>query len=184
MIITDILSFIISDFNDTFIKAIVQNGIIFKSQYALESLASKDPGYAFNLAHGNDNKVTGIIWMTSYMRDKFERFGNFISIDIMHSSVCNAKEFCYISPIITNEVGKINVVCEGFVISEIHDAYTFVLDSLFKICPLRNKNQVYAIFSDEFMTKPILDSIDMYDTFIFYYYFHLKMNLEKLIVED
>ena len=56
----------------------------------------------------------------------------------MHSSVCNANEFCYISPIITNEVGKINVVCEGFVISETHDACTLVLDSLFHMCPPRD----------------------------------------------
>ena len=31
----------------------------------------------------------------------------------MHSSVCNAKDFYYIAPVIKNEIGKINVVCEG-----------------------------------------------------------------------
>ena len=30
-----------------------------------------------------------------------------------------------------NEVGKINIVCEGFVKSEIHDAYCFILNSIF-----------------------------------------------------
>ena len=44
------------------------------------------------------------------------------------------------------------------------------------------KNQVYAIFSDEFMTKPILDSIGMNDTFIFYDHFHLKNNLDKALL--
>ena len=62
------------------------------------------------------------------------------------------------------------------------DAYIFVLDLLFKIYPLREKNQVYAIFSDEFMTKPILDSIGMNDTYILYDHFHLKMNLEKALL--
>ena len=52
--------------------------------------------------------------MTSYIRDNFERFDDYISIDVMHSSICNAKRVCYISPLIKNEVGKINVVCEGF----------------------------------------------------------------------
>ena len=47
----------------------------------------------------------------------------------MHSSICNAKEFCYIAPDIKNEIGKINIVCEGFVISETRDTYSFVLDS-------------------------------------------------------
>ena len=61
-----------SDFCDTINKSMNQNDIIFKSQYILESLASKDPVFVFNLAHDNDNKVTGIVWMTSYMRDNFE----------------------------------------------------------------------------------------------------------------
>ena len=103
----------------------------------LESLAKKDPGFTFNLAYDSNNKVTGIVWMTSYMCDNFERFGDYISIDVMHSSICNAKVFCYITPVIKNEVGKINVVCEEFFISETHDAYTFVLDSLFKMCTHR-----------------------------------------------
>ena len=64
--------------------------------------------------------------MTSYMRDNFERFGNYISIDVIHSSICNAKDFCYITSVIKNEIGKIYVVCDSF-FSESHDAYTFVL---------------------------------------------------------
>ena len=32
------------------------------------------------------------------------------------------------------------------------------------------------------MTKPILDSIGMNDTLIFYDHFHLKMNLEKALL--
>ena len=78
MIITDILSFAITEFSDTFIKPMNQDDISFKSQFILESLAKKDTGFTFNLAHNSDNKVTGIVWMTSYMRDTFVRFGNYI----------------------------------------------------------------------------------------------------------
>ena len=63
----------------------------------------KDPGFTLNLAHDSNNKVL----MTSYIRDNFERFGNYISIYVMHSSIENAKEFCYISPVIKDEIGKI-----------------------------------------------------------------------------
>ena len=45
------------------------------------------------------------------------------------------------------------------------------------------KKNVYAIFSDEFMTNSILDSIGMSDTFIFYDHYHLKMNLEKSLLK-
>ena len=44
------------------------------------------------------------------MCDNFERFGNYLPIDIMYSSICNAKEFCYIVPVIKNEIEKIDVV--------------------------------------------------------------------------
>ena len=69
--------------------------------------------------------------MTSYMRDNVERFGKYLSIDMMRSSICNAKEFCYIVPVVSNKIGKINVLCEESVITETHDVYTFILESLF-----------------------------------------------------
>ena len=100
MIITDILSFAISDFTNNFIKSMNQDAITFKSQFVLESLAKKDSGFTFNLAHDSNNKVTDIVWMTSYMRDNFERFGNYISVDAMHSSIYNAKVFFYIASVI------------------------------------------------------------------------------------
>ena len=89
--------------------------------------------------------------MTSYMKDNFETFGYYFSIDVMRSSVCNAKKICYIAPVIRDEIGKINVVCEGFVISENHDVYTFILEELFKISTSRTKGNIYSIFSDEFL---------------------------------
>ena len=84
-----------------------QDEISFKSQFILESLAKKDPGFTFNLTHDSDKKVTGIVSMTSYMRDSFERFGDYISIDVMHSFICNAKSFCYIAPVIKTKMGKL-----------------------------------------------------------------------------
>ena len=41
---------------------------------------------------------------------------------------------------------------------------------------------VHAVFSDEFITQSILDSIDMKDTHIFYDHYHLKFNLEKSLL--
>ena len=57
-----------------------QDEIVFKRQYILESLASVDPGFKFYLAHDNDNNITGIFWKTSYMRDNFKIFDNYIYI--------------------------------------------------------------------------------------------------------
>ena len=90
IIILDILPFSITQFSQIFIESMNKEEITFKSQYILQSLAKIDPGCTYNIAHGSDKNVTGIEWMTSYMRDNFEKFGNNISIDVMKSQVYNA----------------------------------------------------------------------------------------------
>ena len=47
------------------------------------------------------------------------------------------------------------------------------------MCIGRKTNEVYAIFSDEFMTKSFLESIEMKDTKLFDDRFHLKLNMEN-----
>ena len=93
IIIIDILPFAITEFSQIFIESMNKEEITFKSQYILQSLAKIDPGFTYNIAHGSDKNVTGIEWMTSYMRDNFEKFGNNISIDVMKSQVYNANFF-------------------------------------------------------------------------------------------
>ena len=106
IIIIDILPFAITEFSRIFIESMNKEEITFKSQYILQSLAKIDPGFTYTITHYSDKNVTGIVWMTSYMHDNFEKFGNDISIDVIKSQVCNAKKFCYIAPIVLNEVGK------------------------------------------------------------------------------
>ena len=80
------------------------------------------------------------------MRDTFERFGIYLYIDVMRSYVCNTKCFCYVAPVVKNEIGKINFVCEGFVLSETHYAYTFIFESLFQIFTSRTRDYVHVFF--------------------------------------
>ena len=100
----------------------------------MEKLASIDKGFTYNIAHDSHNKVTGIVWMTSYMRDDFKHFGNYLSIDVMRLYICNAKECCYITPVILNEI--------KCVITETHVTYTFILESLFHMLTSRNKKML------------------------------------------
>ena len=53
------------------------------------------------------------------IRDNVERFGNYLSVDVMRSSVCDAKELCYITLVVLHEIGKINVVYEGFLLHKL-----------------------------------------------------------------
>ena len=110
IIIIDILPFAITKFSRILIESMNKEEITFKSRYILQSLAKIDPGFTYTITHYSDKNVTGIVWMTSYMHDNFEKFGNDISIDVIKSQVCNAKKFCYIAPVVLHEVGKINVV--------------------------------------------------------------------------
>ena len=151
------MSFAITEFSDAFTKAMNRDDVSFKSQYILEKIAHIGKGFTFNITHDLNNKVTGIVWMTSYMRDNFERFGNYLSIDVTKSSISNSAEFCYIAPVVLNEIERINGVCEGFIITENHDAYTFILESLFQMLSKRSKENVHAIFADELLTQNILD---------------------------
>ena len=64
------------------------------------------------------------------------------------------------APVVLNEIGRINVVCEGFVITKNHDAYTFILESLFQMSSTRSKENVHAIYADEFMTQTFLIQLE------------------------
>ena len=53
-----------------------QEDITFKRQYILQSLATIDLEFTYNITYDSDNNVIAIVWMTSYMRENFERFDN------------------------------------------------------------------------------------------------------------
>ena len=74
-------SFAIFKFSDTFVKSMNRKDVSFKSQYMLGNLASIDKGFTYNITHDSNNKATNIVWISSYMRDHFDRFGNYLSID-------------------------------------------------------------------------------------------------------
>ena len=73
-------------------KLMSQENFAFKSQFILENSSSINKGFNYNITYDSDNKVTGIGWMISYLRDNFERFGKHLPIDVMRSSLCNAKD--------------------------------------------------------------------------------------------
>ena len=85
------MTFAITELSDTFTRALNRDDISFKSQYILEKLAHIDKVFTFNITHDLNNKVTSTVWMTSYMRNNVERYGNYFSIEVMRSSVSNAK---------------------------------------------------------------------------------------------
>lgn len=68
--------------------------IIFERQYMLKSLVTIDSGFTHNITHDYDNNIASIVWIRSYVDDSFENFGNHLSVNVICSSVFNAKECC------------------------------------------------------------------------------------------
>ena len=56
-----VLIFAITEFSDTFTKAMNHDNVSFKSQYIFEKLAHIDKSITFNITHDLKNKVTGIV---------------------------------------------------------------------------------------------------------------------------
>ena len=64
-----------------------QEDITFKRRYILQSLATIDLEFTYNITYDSDNNVTAFVWMTSYMRENFERCDNNLSIDLENTSL-------------------------------------------------------------------------------------------------
>ena len=141
-IIIDILPFVITDSSRIFIESMHQEDITFKIQYILQSLATIDTGFTYNITHDSDNNLTGIFWITSYIRENFEWFGTNISIGVMKTQVCNAKEFCYIVPVVWNEIGKKLRYLWRFCNIRNSWCIFFILNSLLKMCIGRKKGYI------------------------------------------
>ena len=61
IIIIDILPFAITEFSRIFIESMNKEGITFKCQYILKSIAKIDPEFTYNITHDCDNNITGIV---------------------------------------------------------------------------------------------------------------------------
>ena len=79
-------------------------------------------------------KLSGFVYMTSALSPCSVRFSSFIYLDAMKWR-SNVHMWSYISPTVMNDLKKIVVCCESFVLEERHDVYVFILDSMFEIAP-------------------------------------------------
>ena len=64
----DIILISISNSSQLFVKLTNQEDVSFKIQYILEILSSIHKGFTYNLVRDSNNDITGIVWMTLYIR--------------------------------------------------------------------------------------------------------------------
>ena len=100
----------------------------------MQLLAQHNPGFRHVLLQDKSGKYTGCIWQTAVMRDSFEQFGGFISIDAMKRGI-NKFLWPYIAITMYNEMESICVGCEGIVCTEREEAYKAMVEFVVRFSP-------------------------------------------------
>ena len=137
----------------------------------MERLKSEDPEFAYQILTDDTGEVTGCLWMTSTMRQNFESFGGFISVDAMKRDI-NTLLWPYIATTMYNEMDSICVGCEGIVLSEREEAYEAMLK--FQIeNSRRTRDEVYGIACDGFLNQSIINRFGFIKTKFIIDYWHL-----------
>ena len=63
-------------------------------------------GFVYELARDGLGTMVGVVWQTATMRDNFERFGSYISLDMMKRGI-NSLLWPFVSVSMYNELKKI-----------------------------------------------------------------------------
>ena len=87
----------------------------------------------------------------------------------------------YISSVIVNDLGECQTVCESILMSEVNEAYTFLLQSAFKMCPKVKPLHIKVVFGDEFFNEKLIQKSGLVGAKLFYDHYHLVLNQEKLL---
>ena len=152
----------------------------FKLFKYLEGLAAVDVGFTYNISQNDNGKMTGFAWMTSVMRSNFERYHSVIFLDAMKRRT-NVHLWPYMSVVVVNDLGECQPVCESILMSEVNEAYTFLLQSAFKMCPKVKPLHIKVVFGDEFFNEKLIQTSGLVGAKLFYDHYHLVLNQEKLL---
>ena len=150
----------------------------FKLFAYLDRLSSIDRGFTYNISTDSEGNMTGFCWMTSTMRSHFERYHNCIFLDTMRRKT-NVHLWPYISIVIVNDMGEAQPVIEGFVTSELDEAYMFVINSALEMAPNVDPTNIGVVFGDQFFTKELIIASGLTHAKLFYDHYHLGPNQEK-----
>jgi hypothetical protein len=105
--------------------------------------------------------------MTPAMRRSFELNWDVLFFDMMKRKT-NSQEWPYIGPVVLNGYKKIEVACEGILVTESLDAYDFLVTAMLEMAPNRKKENIKVICGDGiFQGGGLLQSLGIDDTCFF-----------------
>ena len=97
-------------------------GNVWEAEQVMKELKRIDPGFDYRIARQNDNKPTGIVWVTTYMRRNYELGGFCLFLDAMKRQQ-NDINWPYMSVVVLNNMKKIANACEALTCAEKIVAY-------------------------------------------------------------
>ena len=106
-------------------------------EHYLCGLAENDNGFTFKVAQDDCGERCGYVWMTSIQHRSFELYGHQLFLDAMWQQQ-NSVSWPYFGPVVINGDKGNETVCEAILCTESIDAYSFLLQSLFKMAPGRS----------------------------------------------
>jgi len=105
----------------------------------LKLIASRAKGFVYELAssvpeENTSKELIGVHWQTATMRANFEKFGMYISLEMMKRGI-NTLLWPYVAVAMYNEFRKICICVEGFLVGELRSMYLFISNFLDKYSP-------------------------------------------------
>jgi len=121
------------------------------SEY-MQALQDGNSSFDYQLLSDSNGRYTGCIWQTSTMKDNFDRFGGFVSIDAMKRGI-NKLLWPYMSITMYNEINCVCVACEAIICSEREDAYNAMIQFVLKNSKKRTNETIHVIAADGFINQ-------------------------------
>ena len=118
----------------------------------MEALQDGNIDFNYQLLADTNGRCTGCIWQSSTMKDNFDRFGVFFSIDAM-KRVINKLLWTYMSITMYNEIYHVCVACEAIICSEGEESYNTMIYFVFKNSKKRTNENIHMIAGDGFINQ-------------------------------
>ena len=118
----------------------------------MQTLEDCNSGFDYQLLTDTNGRYTGCIWQTSTMKDNFDRFGGYLSIDAMKRGI-NKLLWPYMSITMFNEINSVCVGCEAIICSEREDAYKAMIQFVIKNSKKRTNENIHVIAADGFINQ-------------------------------
>lgn len=139
----------------------------------MEDLKKTERGFKYVILSDSSGRCTGCIWQTATMRENFERFGSFASLDCMKRGI-NKFLWPYVALSMYNEMEKLCLGCEGIICAERVEAYKAMIDFLLASSPKRKQDEINVLAADGFVTQDIVEvKFNLKNTHLMFDEFHL-----------